>query len=240
MSEVFAVIVTYNPVLENVKRLFERLRESEVFVIVIDNSNPEVDLSLPEGCVVRRLGENLGIATAQNIGIKTALNMGARKIVFFDQDTRLSTDFIKNILKTFNDFSVKIAAPVFYDNEKTFGYKLVDIGRFGFRKKISPETMSSEIDISVAISSGTVVDVDVFEKVGYMDESLFIDYVDTEWCLRCFSHGIKVRVNPRAVMHHSIGDNSISFLGFNIPVHSPVRRYYRVRNSPVYNSLYAE
>jgi len=32
-------------------------------------------------------------------------------------------------------------------------------------------------------------------------------------------------------MIHSIGDNSLNFFGFCVPVHSAVRRYYRVRTS---------
>lgn len=71
----------------------------------------------------------------------------------------------------------------------------------------------------------------VFEQVGMLDERLFIDYVDTEWCLRCAALGIAVRVNPSAVMTHSIGDKSIRLAGFRVPVHSPLRRYYRVRNA---------
>ena len=91
--------------------------------------------------------------------------------------------------------------------------------------------MLSPVDISVVISSGTMVKSEVFSVVGLMDEKLFIDYVDTEWCLRCAKHGISIRVDPSIVMIHSIGDYSIKLFSFNIPIHSPVRRYYRIRNS---------
>ena len=64
-----------------------------------------------------------------------------------------------------------------------------------------------------------------------MNEALFIDYVDTEWCLRCARAGISVTVDPRVRMTHSIGDSMIELPGFRVPVHSPERRYYRVRNA---------
>lgn len=54
----------------------------------------------------------------------------------------------------------------------------------------------------------------VFERVGVLDERLFIDYVDTEWCLRCAAQGITVRIIPAASMTHSIGDKSPSLAGF--------------------------
>ncbi|HFR6094685.1 TPA: rhamnosyltransferase, partial [Shigella flexneri] len=84
---------------------------------------------------------------------------------------------------------------------------------------------------SVTISSGTMVSKEVFEIVGMMDEELFIDYVDTEWCLRCLNYGILVHIIPDIEMVHAIGDKSVKICGINIPIHSPVRRYYRVRNA---------
>lgn len=232
MNGLFAVIVTYNPEVENVYKLLSLLKDNKVASIVVDNSNLSLNLDFSGiPFIFERLGGNKGIAAAQNVGIKKALEAGASRIVFFDQDTQLSSSFIEEILRSFDDSKVKIAAPVFYDNVKGFGYKLVDINKAGFRKKIKPESLVNSIDVSVAISSGTVVDAKVFEEVGLMDESLFIDYVDTEWCLRCFSHGLKVRINPKAVMYHSIGDNSLEVLGLHVPVHSPTRRYYRVRNA---------
>ena len=62
------------------------------------------------------------------------------------------------------------------------------------------------------------------------DEGLFIDFVDTEWCLRCRSKQISIRVVPSAVMHHRIGSRSISLGVVTVFVHSPIRCYYQLRN----------
>lgn len=229
--DVFAVVVLYNPDLDNVKRLVSDLSKNNVRSIVVDNSEQKINFSRDDFSEYIWMGGNKGIASAQNVGIEHAVSLRAEKIVFFDQDSQLTPDFIGSLLSTFNCSDVKIAAPVFYDIVKGFGYKLVDISPLGFRRKVSPEKLNDQLDISVTISSGTMVDASVFDKVGKMNDSLFIDYVDTEWCLRCLYHGYKVRINPAAVMYHSIGDKSLSFFGFNIPVHSPVRRYYRIRNS---------
>jgi rhamnosyltransferase len=64
-----------------------------------------------------------------------------------------------------------------------------------------------------------------------MRENYFIDYVDTEWCIRAEAMGYKNYVSSKAVMKHAIGDNILKFKYFNVPVHSPFRRYYRVRNA---------
>lgn len=230
-EKISAVIVTYNPGLSNVKSLVRTLKGAGVFCCVVDNSQYFDFAGLSDDALILSLGDNKGIAAAQNIGVNECLVRGADKIVFFDQDSVVEESFIESLNSTFQDASVSIAAPVFYDREKGFGYKLVDIDGRGMRRKIRPEDLQEPIDVSVVISSGTMVKAEVFKTVGLMDERLFIDYVDTEWCLRCAAKGISVRVNPDARMLHSIGDRSVGFLGFNIPVHGALRRYYRVRNS---------
>lgn len=233
MTNTAAIIVTYNPDLENLTTLVKSLVSDGIPCFIVDNDS-DCELSslsnIPELTIVN-LESNEGIAKAQNIGINKCFLGGFERIIFFDQDSFIEAGFISTLLSTLNDQNVKIAAPVFYDRAKGYGYKIVDIDARGGRKIIRPEGMGAKIDVSVAISSGTVVDVAVFKKVGLMNEALFIDYVDTEWCLRCRDSGYLVKINPDAKMLHSIGDRSISFFGFNIPVHSPTRRYYRVRNA---------
>ena len=66
-----------------------------------------------------------------------------------------------------------------------------------------------------------------------MDERLFIDFVDVDWCLRCRALGVPVVVVPDAVMAHAIGDRVVRapFGVYRGIVHSPVRTYYKIRNS---------
>lgn len=227
---VYAVIVTYRPNLENVYKMLATLKAANVKACVVDNSENSISLESTEDVKLIALGDNLGIATAQNHGIAYCQKEGADKIIFFDQDSQFDQQFIHDLLSTFEDPSVLVAAPVFYDIDKGFGYKIVDIDRSGKRRKISPTEISAPITVSTVISSGMVASSSVFDQVGVLDEALFIDYVDTEWCLRCAANGILVTVNPQAKMYHAIGDRSIKLGPFNIPVHSSLRRYYRVRN----------
>ena len=76
-----------------------------------------------------------------------------------------------------------------------------------------------------------MVSVDTLNQVGLMRDEYFIDYVDTEWCLRAESLGFKNYISSKAIMKHTIGDNVINLKVINVPVHSAFRRYYRVRNA---------
>lgn len=76
-----------------------------------------------------------------------------------------------------------------------------------------------------------LVPVEVLKKVGLMRDELFIDYIDIEWCLRTASNGYSLYAIPDAKMSHTIGDERKLFLGREVSIHSPLRRYYLARNS---------
>lgn len=232
---IYAVIVTYNPELKNLNKLVTDLSEQNCHIVVVDNSNKNIipeDLFVHhENCKVFRLGKNEGIAKAQNIGIKHALDDSANKIIFFDQDSCIQSGFIEDLAAYMDSTAAQIVGPAFIDRDKSHYYPICNIKKNGLREKIHVTDSKTPFTTSVTISSGTMVSKEVFEIVGLMDEGLFIDYVDTEWCLRCFKHNILVHIVPGIKMIHAIGDKSIRIAGVNVPVHSPLRRYYRVRNA---------
>ncbi|WP_417648500.1 rhamnosyltransferase [Enterobacter hormaechei] len=227
-----AVVVTFNPDVNKVISLVTALQKNNVEVVVVDNT-PGMN-NYPFSCHVIKLGDNLGIATAQNHGIEYCLKNKADAIWFYDQDSVITDDYVQMFLNTvLNNKDDQIFAPVFCDEKKGFEYAITDIDSSGNRRKLFSSSFNSDFYSSVVISSGCLIRRELLQKIGFMLDSLFIDYVDTEWCLRAFYHGFSVHIIKNAKMVHSIGDNTISFLGFNVPIHSPVRRYYRVRNSLV-------
>ena len=64
-----------------------------------------------------------------------------------------------------------------------------------------------------------------------MTSKLFIDFVDIEWCLRARGKGYEIVSFPNVEIEHQLGDSSISFMGTNYPIHSPLRMYYYFRNA---------
>lgn len=230
MDKVAAIIVTYNPDVFSMEKSIRSIKNNGVAVIIIDNSERETVFPDNMATVIVSLGSNFGIAKAQNIGVKKALDLGYEWFVFFDQDSVIANGFIDQLMKNSTAKNPYVAAPVFCDNEKKFYYYLLDIDNRGRRRKIHPKDVTEGLMISTVISSGMVMNKLALECVGNMCEDLFIDYVDTEWCLRAASRGIKIEVMKDAVMKHSIGDRSVSLFGYRVPIHGYQRRYYRVRN----------
>ncbi|MDH1518906.1 glycosyltransferase family 2 protein [Acinetobacter johnsonii] len=235
-NKIVSVIVTFNPEENRLNKLVSLLIDSQVTVVIVDN-NSKKNFFLEEQKYFFKysLNENLGIAYAQNIGIKKSIELGASHILFFDQDSHISDHFVDNLMSDYLKIYAtheKIAAigPRFIDKNKGFYFPALRFNKYGLIDKISVQDIKVPTEVSFLISSGTLVSVDSLKSIGFMKEEFFIDFVDTEWCFRAISMGYKLYMSERAVMKHSIGDDTLKIYNFNIPVHSGFRRYYRVRN----------
>jgi rhamnosyltransferase len=84
------------------------------------------------------------------------------------------------------------------------------------------------------IASGCLLTREALESAGAMDEDLFIDKVDTEWCLRAVSQGFALAGVPAARLQHRLGERTVRVWWLRwreLPAHRPLRYYYIVRNS---------
>lgn len=242
MMRISAIIITYNPNIENVINLCKELLTQNVSVIVVDNASENIgnlrsELDKLNTVELLALNKNFGIAFAQNRGIDLASQKNANYLLFFDQDSSIPEKYITYLFSDFKQASEIFAKPIgiigprFTDKRYGFYYNAITLDKNGFRTKVDVSNLTEPISTSLVISSGSMIPVEVIEKVGVMDERFFIDYVDTEWCLRALSQNYEVIISSKAQMEHSIGDNILKIWKFNVPVHSPFRRYYRVRNA---------
>src|SRR5262249_4380610 len=82
----------------------------------------------------------------------------------------------------------------------------------------------------VVIASGTAATAETYKVVGLMDEDLYIDFVDVEWCLRCRQKRVPIYVVPAASMEHLIGNRVVDLWLMKVFVHILERCYYQIRN----------
>ena len=204
--------------------------------MIIDNTGG-TSLKIPEYIKSIYLPTNQGIAAAQNHGIRYATSQDADFICFFDQDSQINDNYISLLLsdwlfaKTTSNKPIATIGPRFIDSRHHFFYKIIRLTSKGIHNKIDVSSIQSPLEVSLIISSGSLISVSALQDIGLMEEAFFIDYVDTEWCLRALAKGYAIFVSGQAVMQHAIGDKIIPLFGFHIPVHSAFRRYFRVRNA---------
>ena len=225
MSRILAIVVLYNPSIEILEKWRTYVQcHSQVFFYFVDNSQFFANVANTENSIYYGCQSNLGIAAAQNIGIKYAIENGYYYTIFFDQDSEIDGDFIQDIVGEFDYVRKKndrivILGPRIINKDTLLEYK--------HREKIVDE---SYVTASHLISSGSIVNVDAFKNVGLMNEKMFIDYVDFEWCWRAKSKGYLCVKVCNVFMRHKVGQNMVSFLGIPIVFSAPIRYFYQYRN----------
>jgi rhamnosyltransferase len=240
-------VVTFNPPEGLGGRLHATLHQSAAVVIVDNGSTTALDLSdldAEERARVHVLpqGQNIGLAAALNLGIEHAARMAAAWVLLLDHDSQPRPDMVRRLQQAIESHDpqhpVAVAAP-------QIAYAHPDIRcrwpasargqRFWFRF-VYAARMSAPQPVDLAIGSGMLLNVDAWKRVGKFDEALFIDLVDTEFCLRARSFGFDVLAVPGAVLTHALGDVAKRRL-LGRPVfpthHSAFRHYYLSRNRVV-------
>lgn len=226
-EDLFIIVVLYNPSKQQVDRLIKL--SANYHVIAVDNtcSDKMTYCLQKKGLEHIVLGENKGIAKAQNIGIERCKTLNAKYVLFLDQDTVIDMTFPKLLLNDYLFLSSSSSAviaigPEVYDKDTMSTYKSYENVNKREKKLICVPTL---------ISSGTLMPIDAFTKVGLMEEKLFIDYVDHEWCWRASANGYKCYMDMNVRIAHKVGNNTISLCGFPFIVSSPFRYFYQYRNS---------
>jgi rhamnosyltransferase len=237
----FAIIVTYSPDIEHIKSMVKEILSANISVIIYDNtpissSSSDCSGSISElyqqdskVCVIGD-GENNGLSIAFNRSIRAAYNF-SRNIdgfIFFDQDSHVSSEKLEKLILDYKDLIFKKipvgvigATPVDSNGEP---YRV----RPYFKNEIDlPDEFSS---MSFVISSFSFIPTTTIEKVGYFDERLFIDLVDSEYSFRCQKVGLLNIMTSNVKFTHVVGTARIRLLGRAFSVSNPLRNYYQARN----------
>ena len=155
-------------------------------------------------------------------------------VALFDQDTLLSYDFSQNMLKNINSYQgqkkIALFSPVYF-NHVTDNYgSIINFKPFRLIRS-EPDKQQTITYSQYVVTSGSFIPISVLDDVGPMLEVLFIDFVDIEWCLRARAKDYEIISFPKVEIAHYLGDSSVSFMGTNYPIHSPLRMYYYFRNA---------
>lgn len=228
-DNVVAVIVTLGPdreVIHHVETLIGRVGR----VVVVDNGSGTDAASvldsiaaLPSAEVIRNPA-NLGIARALGQGAEVAVDAGADWLLTLDQDAEPADEIVSVAGRTFDAYPDR-------DRIAVIGSTSFEASRAGWVPKESRG--QPWIEAVNVITAGSFVSLAAFRDIGGFREDLFIDYVDTEYCLRARARGYRVLASRAPAMTHRIGQPTERWIGIRAvhPTnHSAFRRYYITRN----------
>lgn len=234
-QSVCAIIVTYHPapeMLENVARILDQAEG----LVVVDNGSSESEIAIWRNASRERHfelienSENLGIAEALNQGVRWAQSQGFPWVVLFDQDSKITPAYLEAMFKSLEAHRERERVVAVYPN-----YKDPDTGKEVVMRR------APDGGPIAAMTSGALMPVWIFDKIGLFQSDYFVDEVDHEYCFRSREAGYLLADSRQAVLLHQIGHpRSKTFLGmkFTPTHHNAVRRYYMSRNRLVLYKRY--
>ncbi len=245
-SNICAVIVTWMPDLNRLREVLSALVLQVDSIIIIDNASLPI---IPDDFIfgqyechieMERLSSNKGLAAGQNIGITKASKHGYSHVILFDQDSVPAPNMVAVLLSAelkllASGVRVGVVGPLCIDQRNQQRLPFCKITKYG---KVIKAYSSNDVSgasfchADFLISSGSLLRLSVLNEIGFMDESLFIDSIDIDWCYRAQNKHYKCFGVFAAQLDHCLGDAIISFFGgkFQRSIHSGIRLESMMRN----------
>lgn len=221
MLKAAGVTILYNPD-EKVSENIDSYLSYTDLLIITDNST---SLKIPDkllhtdNIICLHDGENRGIAERLNQAAAIAIEKGYEWLLTMDQDSYFDTVEIEKYFSYIDKYEDK-------ERVAMFGIE--------FENKQEEEKVFTE-EVSYLITSGSLVNLKLFETIGGFDEQLFIDEVDLEYCFRAITKDFKIVKLPFIFLDHNLGETGNyrslkNFKNTQRALHSSLRLYYMVRN----------
>jgi rhamnosyltransferase len=238
---VCAVVVTLQPDLQVTQRLDALIRQVP-YAIVVDNASSDSLVALlrswtrSHNADLLTNEQNLGVASALNQGFRLALAKGYAFVLALDQDSHVRPGMVDAELAVYQAHSgvmrTAIIAPMIEDPDNGIKARyLRSRGKFFFERVDCAGNVID--DVSSVISSGGLFNLAAYREIGPFRDDYFVDYVDTEYCLRARRHGYRISVACQAGLYHKWGDIrriQVGPLEIRPTFHSPQRWYFISRN----------
>jgi rhamnosyltransferase len=234
-ASVCAVVVGHEPDRDRLRGVLTRVRGQVDHTIVVDNGPGETarEVAADLGVTVLRQPTNIGLAAAVNRGIEWAREHGCSHVLLLDQDSWPAPGMVAVLADALSTVSEeeRVAAVGSCQLDPRLG-ELAPFVEVGFPISHKLRCTAGAVRCDFIIGSGSLVPLAVLDDVGGMDEGLFIDNVDLDWCFRARAHGYAVYGVGGARMEHLLGDRRVPLFGGRLRIvqHSPSRLYFIMRN----------
>jgi hypothetical protein len=215
----------------------KRLTAAHVTVIVVDNGSgdnsvPFIRQQHPD-LMLLETGANLGYAGGNNVGIRYALEHGADTVGILNNDALVDPNFLQPLLAAQQltpDGS--ITTPMICESEApetiwalgaTIDWQTATSYRLhaGEQRAAWKDRAPHEVDF--AVGTALLAPRQVWERAGLIDESFFLYYEETDWCVRARRLEIPSVAVPGSCVWHEAGASGGRT--------SPSITYYMTRNA---------
>ena len=226
-----AIVVLYNDNTEEAASNVKVIAQQVDKICLVDNSTDAYPERFSDIHNVVYLPQyaNKGIATAQNIALRYALAEKAEFIFFADPDSKIPDHAVSTLFSTYHRLVEK-------------GYPVGGVGSTAYNRSTgSPYPLQSNFvrhieedhvtEVTFLMNSVSLIPARHFMQVGLMDDSLFIDGIDSEWCWRgAHQYGLRFFLDDHLPIMHQLGLGTRIIAGKERAVTPPARFFYQYRN----------
>ncbi len=218
--KILGVMSVYFPKLIDLERNIYSFIDNIDYLILWDNT-PDQNFGLTElvhrvnsqKIIIQSTGKNEFLAHPFNICIKYAVENSFTHLLLMDQDSYFDPQSFANykqqIIENLST-NIGIYTPLVNTNTLVSG---------GIQQ------------LKFAYTSGSVIPVSVFEKVGLFREDLAMYSIDVEFSFRIRNCGFSIIRFNDVVLNHEMGYAIKNKLGFTINNYSALSTYYIIRNT---------
>lgn len=220
---ILVVIVNYHsqPLVCACLDQLKGLQRKDLAYFVVDNSErPDMEAirSRHPDARLHRPKTNLGFAGGCNLGLRYAMKKKCDYALLLNPDVIIGNDFIAPLVEALESQpTAGMAGPVIFENTAArrlwqgAGRMIWCLGGPVHRGRRPPQERRP-MEVPFLSGCAMMVRVEALERTGLMDESYFLYFEDTDFCLRFISSGWKVLLVPESKILHAqsstIGRNS--------------------------------
>lgn len=234
MPNVGIVISNYNGWQDTV-RCLESLQQQtyrDFEIILLDDASTndsvvQLQSRLPANTVFLPQESNVGFAAANNIGMRRALADGCDRVLLLNNDTTAAPDFLETLLAQTPPGAVSCPKMLFMDPPDEIWFAGGELDRatgkvkhLGGHEKDGPAFAENK-QVSFITFCCVLLPRDVIERVGFLDETLFMYCEDVDYCIRLADAGVPLWFVPAARIWHKAGGSAGGMLSV----------YYITRNT---------
>lgn len=212
---VFAIILNWNGYEDTIACIesVQKSSYSNFKILIIDNAStdgsvdkikrifPSVDLIVNNS--------NIGYAGGNNIGILRAMSEKSDFVLILNNDTIINSDAIGKMVEfSMNMHGIGLVGPkvmysdsnviqsigitnIIHNTGHNIGHGEEDSGRY-----------REPLEVDAVNGSAMLISREVIDNVGLIDETFFLYYEDTDYCMRVSQKGYKIYSVPLAVVWH--------------------------------------
>lgn len=234
--------------LECLESIF-KIDYSNYDIIVVDNHSHDDSINQLKNYSVNNNfklienEENYGFAEGNNIGIRYALKyLNPEYILLLNNDTVVDENFLKELTCAGEKNSkIGILGPKIYSYDNPdiiwsagckISWKLARGIQIGSGKTDECQ-YNSPVEVEYISGSAFLIKTDVIKKIGFMDNTYFLYFEESDWTLNANQAGYKSLYVPTAKVWHKVSRSGGG-------ISKPIGLYYITRNRWIFMKKWAK